>query len=72
MIHCMDVYRGLKHAKIVNMGHDSIQYAGSGKHFKKQQVERLFRLLIIQQVLVEICERNSNGFICGYLQVNLI
>ena len=69
MNHVMDVFRGLKHSKILSLGHDRLDHYGSGRNWKKQETERLFRMLIIKQILVEKCELNGMGFPMSYLQL---
>lgn len=69
MNHVMDVFRGLKHSKIMTNGHDQLQHHGCGKNWKKQDAERLFRMLIVKEILIERCELNGMGFPMSYLQL---
>jgi superfamily II DNA helicase RecQ len=69
MGHAMDVFRGMKHSKIISMGHDKSANYAKGKNWKKQDTERLFKMLIIRQILKERCELNGMGFANSYLYV---
>jgi hypothetical protein len=46
-----------------------LNHYGCGKNWKKQDTERLFRMLIIKQILFERCELNGMGFPMSYLQL---
>ncbi|KNC98153.1 RecQ family ATP-dependent DNA helicase [Spizellomyces punctatus DAOM BR117] len=67
--HCMDVYRGMKHAKILERQHDRLPMYGKGSSYKKQEMERLFHMLVIQQILTEHLETNGQGFTLAYARV---
>lgn len=69
MNHVIDVFRGLKHSKILSHGHDRLEQYGCGRNWKKQEADRLFRMLIIKQILIERCELNGMGFPMSYLQL---
>jgi superfamily II DNA helicase RecQ len=69
MLHIMDVFRGLKHSKIMDLGHDSCRMYGKGKSWKKQETERLLRLLIIKQIIMERVELNGMGFPVTYVKL---
>eukprot|EP00842_Homolaphlyctis_polyrhiza_P005313 jgi/Hompol1/5783/HPOL_002061-RA len=69
MNHCVDVYRGMRHAKIMNMEHNKLAEYGQGKHLKRTDVERLFRMLVTKDILNERFENNASGFASGYIRL---
>jgi superfamily II DNA helicase RecQ len=69
MAHTMDVFRGMKHSKIISLGHDQTPMYGKGKAWKKQDTERLFRLLMIKGIIMEKCEINGMGFPVSHIRV---
>ena len=69
MNHVMDVFRGMKHAKIVSLCHDQLHHYGKGKSWRKQDTERLFRMLVIREILTEKCELNGMGFPMSHLRI---
>ncbi|KAL1922577.1 uncharacterized protein VTP21DRAFT_10116 [Calcarisporiella thermophila] len=69
LLYCIDVFRGMRHNKILQNRHDKIELHGCGKHMSRGDAERLFRVLVIQDVLTEWCEANAQGFISSYVQL---
>ena len=69
MLHVIDVFRGLKHARIMDLGHDQCRMYGKGKSWRKQETERLFKLLIIKQIIMERVELNGMGFPVTYVKL---
>ncbi|KAI9000207.1 P-loop containing nucleoside triphosphate hydrolase protein [Gaertneriomyces semiglobifer] len=67
--HCMDVYRGMKHQKILQHGHERLPMYGSGSTYKKGEVERLFHFLVIKEALAERLETNGQGFTLAYAKI---
>ncbi|KAH6575819.1 hypothetical protein BASA62_001752 [Batrachochytrium salamandrivorans] len=67
--HCVDVFRGMKHAKIKSMYHDELPEHGAGKMYSRTVAERLFHFLVSKDVLTERCEFNASGFANGYLKL---
>jgi RecQ family ATP-dependent DNA helicase len=67
--YCVDVFRGSKIQKIVQNGHDMIELHGAGKSLTKSDTERLFRGLVLQKVLKEVCQENSSGFVSSYVRL---
>ncbi|ORX95152.1 ATP-dependent DNA helicase [Basidiobolus meristosporus CBS 931.73] len=68
LIQAVDIFRGMKHQKIVRSGQDNLAMYGAGKHLNRNDVERLFRMLVLQEYLSERCEQTVQGFIASYLQ----
>ncbi len=69
LAYCVDVFRGSKAAKIMNANHDSVTGYGAGKHYQKQDAERLFRELVMRKVIREVCQKNYAGFVNSYIKV---
>lgn len=70
LLYCVDVFRGMEGAKIVRNGHININGHGAGKKYTKTDAERLFKLLLIKEVLTERVESNQLGFTTAYVQVS--
>lgn len=68
-MHCADVYRGMRHQKIISNHHDTLEMYGKGKAFSKNVLERILRLMVQCDYVREDCERNSTGFISAYIKV---
>lgn len=69
LIHCQDVYKGLKYQKIVQMRHDALPYHGRGKDWKKADIERIFFRLVTDRVLNEYSVSTGRGFFSTYVKV---
>lgn len=70
VIHCQDVFRGMKYKKIVNLHHDENEYHGKGKALDKNLVERIFFSLINEGYLVEYIVRiKKSKFGTTYVKV---
>ncbi|OZJ04060.1 hypothetical protein BZG36_04653 [Bifiguratus adelaidae] len=68
LLYCVDVFRGMQGQKIKACGHDRIKWNGIGKSLSKTDAERLFKALVIQNILTERCEVNGQGFVSAYIQ----
>ncbi|KAJ3417617.1 hypothetical protein HDV05_000074 [Chytridiales sp. JEL 0842] len=69
MVMLMDVYRGMKGAKILSENFDELEMYGAGSHYSKQELERISRQLIVDRVLLEDCTKNQVGFITSYVKL---
>ncbi|TPX45000.1 hypothetical protein SeLEV6574_g04149 [Synchytrium endobioticum] len=69
LLHCMDVFRGSKSSKIVAAGHDKLAGAGKGQDYSRTDIERIFRHLLVKDILRERCERNASGFSNAYVGI---
>ena len=70
VIHCQDVFRGMKYKKIVNYQHDENEYHGKGKTLDKTLVERIFFSLINEGYLMEyIVRMKKSKFGTTYVKV---
>ncbi|GAA5983940.1 hypothetical protein JCM11641_001401 [Rhodosporidiobolus odoratus] len=67
MLYAIDVFRGSRSQKIVNAGHDTLPHAGVGSKVDRGDAERLFQLLLSENILGERYERNSLGFTNAYV-----
>ncbi|KAK9722102.1 ATP-dependent DNA helicase sgs1, variant 2 [Basidiobolus ranarum] len=68
LIQAVDIFRGMKHQKIIRSGQDNLAMYGAGKHLNRNDVERLFRMLVLREFLSERCEQTVQGFIVSYVQ----
>ncbi|KAI5956623.1 SGS1 [Candida theae] len=68
VLHCQDVFRGLKYSKITKMGHNNNPYHGKGKSLDKTDVERIFFYLLSEECLVEY-QVMKGGFASNYVRV---
>lgn len=69
LIHCQDIYKGSRNSKIVQLGHDRLQFHGQGKNMNKSDIERIFFHLVTTQVLQEYSVMNGRGFASNYVKV---
>ncbi|KAJ3218691.1 ATP-dependent DNA helicase sgs1 [Dinochytrium kinnereticum] len=67
LILLQDMFKGAKHARIMNEDLDKVDKFGSGKDLAKSEIERICHYLISKNVLQETCERNKSGFITAYV-----
>lgn len=68
VLHCQDVFKGLKYNKITKMGHNNNPYHGKGKNLDKTDVERIFFYLLSEECLVEY-QVMKGGFASNYVKV---
>ncbi|SCU99106.1 LAFA_0G22034g1_1 [Lachancea sp. 'fantastica'] len=69
LIHCQDIYKGSRNSKIVQAGHDKLNYHGQGKNMSKSEIERIFFHLVTNQVLQEYPVMTGRGFASNYIKV---
>jgi RecQ family ATP-dependent DNA helicase len=69
MIHAIDVYRGMKTSKINSLNHSKVNGYGKGSKKKKHDVERIFRFLVLENILMEKVISNPGGYPTAYLAV---
>ncbi|KAK9240629.1 hypothetical protein V1525DRAFT_353098 [Lipomyces kononenkoae] len=69
MLHCMDVFRGAKTAKIQGAGHNNVPGYAAGKDVDRTDMERIFHHLVAQSILKESAVVNRSGFATSYLRV---
>ncbi|CUS23119.1 LAQU0S08e02542g1_1 [Lachancea quebecensis] len=69
LIHCQDIFKGSRNSKIVQAGHDQLEYHGMGKALPKSDIERVFFRLVTTQILQEYTVMNGRGFASNYLKV---
>ncbi|RPB29144.1 hypothetical protein L211DRAFT_864734 [Terfezia boudieri ATCC MYA-4762] len=68
LLHCVDVFRGSTIKKIIEMGHNQLDWYGEGKYFQRGDCERLFHLLVSREGIREENEIRG-GFPCSYAVV---
>jgi bloom syndrome protein len=69
MLYCIDVFRGSKGSKIMQNGHDEIDGFAAGKDLHRDDVVRLFHLLVSKDAITEYSVVNGMGFPSTYLKV---
>ncbi|KAK8186316.1 P-loop containing nucleoside triphosphate hydrolase protein, partial [Phyllosticta citribraziliensis] len=67
LLYCVDVFRGAKTKKIKDLGHDTLQEAGSGSDLERGDVERIFQRLVGEDALEEDHTTNRAGFTSTYI-----
>lgn len=66
--YCVDVFRGSRISKILQNGHDHVEWYGTGKQHQKHDAERLFRELVLRNILTEEAKTNYSGFVNSYIK----
>jgi len=72
LLHCVDVFRGGKSRKIMDLGHDRLPEYGAGSGMEKGNVERLFYRLVSEDALAEHNRVNKVGFASNYVHVSAV
>ncbi|KAI5960041.1 SGS1 [Candida pseudojiufengensis] len=67
VVHCQDMFKGLKGGKIGKMGHQNNPYHGKGKNLDKSEIERIFFNLIGEGYLEEY-QVMRGGFASNYVK----
>jgi bloom syndrome protein len=68
LLHCVDVYRGARLKKIVDLKHDQTEEFGMGSDLVRGDVERLFNRLIWEDAIGLSHQTNRSGFTTEYVQ----
>ncbi|KAK9372383.1 uncharacterized protein V1513DRAFT_452547 [Lipomyces chichibuensis] len=68
MLHCIDVFRGAKTAKILGAGHNNVPGYAAGKDVERTDMERIFHHLVAQSILKESAIVNKSGYASSYLR----
>ncbi|KAK4695781.1 bloom syndrome protein, partial [Lecanoromycetidae sp. Uapishka_2] len=69
LLHCVDVFRGSKSKKIIDLRHESLQEYGAGSEIDRGNVERLFYRLLSEDALSEHNVVNKAGFAQQYIHI---
>lgn len=69
LIYCQDIFKGSRSSKIVQAGHDELEYHGAGKVLQKSEIERIFFHLVTIRVLQEYSIMNNSGFAVNYVKM---
>lgn len=70
ILHCVDVLRGAKNKKIVDLGHNYLDQYGVGSNLERGDIERLFYRLLSEDALAEHNVVNKKGFALQYVRVS--
>ena len=70
LLHCVDVFRGVKGKKITQLGHCDLDQYGTGSNLERGDIERLFYRLLSEDALSEESIVNKAGFPSKYLHVS--
>lgn len=68
LVHCVNVFRGSRVRKIMDMGHNTAPHYGAGSTHLKSEVERVFQRLIGERYLEEYARRLKSGFSISYIR----
>ena len=71
LLHCVDVFRGSKNKKILDLNHDNLEGYGAGANLDRGEIERLFYRLLSEDALVEHNVANKAGFASQYLHARV-
>ena len=71
LLHCVDVFRGSKNKKIVDLNHNHLEEFGAGSHLERGNVERLFYRLLTEDALVEHHKVNKAKFPVQHVGVRI-
>jgi RecQ family ATP-dependent DNA helicase len=69
LIQFIDIFRGSASKLLRARGIDHASGAGIGSSYSKTDCERIFKHLVLNNILYEKCESNAHGFVTAYLQV---
>ena len=72
LLHCVDVFRGSKTKKIVDLRHDHLEEHGIGSEMERGNVERLFYRLLSEDAISERNVVNKAGFASQYVHVSAL
>ena len=72
LLHCVDVFRGSKTKKIVDLRHDLLEEHGIGSEIERGNVERLFYRLLSEDAISERNVVNKAGFASQYVHVSVL
>jgi len=70
LLHCVDVLRGAKNKKIIDLGHNNLDQYGVGSNLERGDIERLFYRLLSEDALAEHNVVNKKGFALQYVHVS--
>lgn len=68
ILHCVDIYRGLRNKRIVQSGHTDSPMYGKGKGQDRLEVDRIFHHLVAEGILKEYSHYNRAGFAQSYIK----
>ena len=70
LLHCVDVFRGVRSKKAIQTKHVDIPEFGAGTDMNRGDAERLFFRLLIEEALEERSTVNKSGFASSYIYVS--
>ncbi|SMN19040.1 similar to Saccharomyces cerevisiae YMR190C SGS1 Nucleolar DNA helicase of the RecQ family [Maudiozyma saulgeensis] len=68
LIHCQDIFKGSRNARMMQSGHATLEEHGTGKDMLKSEIERIFFHLVTIGVLQEYSVMNNSGFASSYVR----
>ena len=69
--HLIDIFRGAKHQKIIESGHDRLSGHGFGKSMTRTDVERITHFLVNEKILKDNVKRNRQGFVSSKIALGI-
>ncbi len=70
LLHCVDVLRGAKNKKIMDLRHNELDLYASASRLDRGDIERLFYRLLSEDALAEHNVPNKKGFALQYVHVS--
>ncbi|XP_050439513.1 recQ-like DNA helicase Blm isoform X2 [Adelges cooleyi] len=67
--HFVDIFKGTKSAKVMSFGHEQLDLFGCGKHWERQDIERLMHKLTLEGYLREEMIASKANIINSYIRV---
>jgi superfamily II DNA helicase RecQ len=67
--HWTDVFRGSKAKKVLQHGHDKLQWHGRGKELDREKADRLIEELLVLKALESYEVHNASGWSATYMKV---
>ena len=71
LLHCVDMFRGIKTKKITDLHHNQVPEFGIGSNIDRGDVERIFYRLLSEDALSERNVMNKSGFANQYVNVRI-
>ncbi|KAG4302390.1 hypothetical protein PCK1_001372 [Pneumocystis canis] len=69
ILQCIDIFRGIKNAKIKNFRYETLPSFGSGSSMSRLDSERLFQVLISDDIIKEVSDVTKMGFVVTYVKL---
>ncbi|KTW26459.1 hypothetical protein T552_02938 [Pneumocystis carinii B80] len=68
-LQCINIFRGIKSNKVINLGYEALPSFGSGSSLSRLDAERLFHVLISYDIIKEVSDVTEMGFVVTYVKI---